>query len=53
MPTNLGSDIPAAENPAARQALTALTQALKDDDPDIRKAAALALGKIQEQDRRE
>ena len=36
--------------PAARSAISALTQALKDEDVDVRRAAALALGAIEEAD---
>jgi HEAT repeat protein len=36
--------------PAAKTAIPALSKALKDEDAEIRKAAALALGKIQEMD---
>jgi HEAT repeat protein len=34
--------------PAAAGAVSALSQTLRDENADIRKAAALALGKIQE-----
>ncbi len=36
--------------PAARSAISTLTAALKDEDVDIRRAAALALGAIEESD---
>jgi len=36
--------------PRARAAIPALTRALKDQDADVRKAAALALGKVQERE---
>jgi HEAT repeat protein len=39
--------------PAARAAIRALAQAFKENDPDLRRAVALALGKIQEENRRE
>lgn len=36
--------------PAAKEAVPAITQALKDEDADVGKAAALAIGKIQGMD---